>query len=93
MSNSFKFECFDSESVKMPKNYSEDLRWRAVWLAVVRGLSVWEIASVLFMCEKSCSASLRYLSLFHSTGSVVPKQHTAGGPSKILNDFEQFTVL
>ena len=72
MSGSFKFECFDSESVKMPKSYSEDLRWRAVWLAVVRGLSVWEIASVLFMCEKLVH---RYLSLFHSIGSVAPKQH------------------
>ena len=73
----------------MPKSYSEDLRWRAVWLAVVRGLSVREIASVLFMCEKLVH---RYLSLFHSTGSIAPKQHT-GGPSKTLNDFEQFTVL
>ena len=45
----------------MPKSYSENLRWRAVWLAVVRGLSVREIASVLFMCEKSVH---RYLSLF-----------------------------
>ena len=89
MSGTFKFECCGSESVKMPKSYSEDLRWRAVWLAVVRGLSVREIASVLFMCEKSVH---RYLSLFHSTGSVAPKQHT-GGPSKTLNDFEQFTVL
>ena len=77
MSGTFKFECCGSESVKMPKSYSEDLRWRAVWLAVVRGLSVREIASVLFMCEKSVH---RYLSLFHSTGSVAPKQHT-GGPS------------
>ena len=61
MSNSFKFECFDSESMKMPKSYSEDLRWRAVWLAVVRGLSVWEIASVLFMCEKSVHRYGTYL--------------------------------
>ena len=77
------------ESVKMPKSYSEDLRRRAVWLAVVRGKSVQEIASVLFMCEKSVH---RYLSLFHSTGSAAPKQH-AGGVSKTLNEFEQFTVL
>ena len=41
------------------------------------------------MCEKSVH---RYLSLFHTTGSVAPKAHT-GGPSKKLNDFEQFTVL
>ena len=41
-------ECY-IESVKMPKSYSEDLRWRAVWLAVVRGKSVQEIAFVLFV--------------------------------------------
>ena len=50
--------------VKMPRSYSEYIRRRAVWLAVVR---VQEIASVLFMCEKSAH---RYLALFHSTGSV-----------------------
>ena len=55
-----------------------------MWLAVVRGMSVQEIASVLFMCEKPVH---RYLSLFNSTGSVAPKQHT-GGPNKTLSDFE-----
>ena len=45
--------------------------------------------SICAVCEKSVH---HYLSLFHSTGSVAPKQHT-GGPSKTLNDFEQFTVL
>ena len=45
--------------------------------------------SICVMCEKSVN---HYLSLFHSTGSVAPKQHN-GGPSKTLNDFEQFTVL
>ena len=54
-----------------------------MWLAVVRGMSIQEIASVLFMCEKSVHC---YLSLFHSTGSVAPKQHT-GGPNKTLSDF------
>ena len=37
-----------------------------MWLAVVRGMSVQEIASVLFMWENQCIAK----SLFHSTGSV-----------------------
>ena len=55
-----------------------------MWLAIVRGMSVKDIASVLFMCEKSVH---RYLSLFHSSGSVAPKEH-AGGPNKTLNEFE-----
>ena len=76
-------------TAKMPRSYSEDLKWRSVWLALVRGINVVEIASVLFMCEKSVR---RYLSLFYLTGSVSPKQHT-GGPSKTLHEFELFTVL
>ena len=73
----------------MPKSYSEDLRWRAVWLSVVRGMTYQDIAKVLFMSEKSV---YRYLSSFHSTGSVEPKDHT-GGPGKCLSDVEQLTIL
>ena len=35
-----------TESVKMPKSYSEELRWRAVWKAVVREMSVHSTRSV-----------------------------------------------
>ena len=73
----------------MPKPYSEDLRWRAVWLNVVRGMSSFEIADLLFMSERSVQ---RYLSLFHSTGSVAPKDST-GGPGRILTEVEQFSIL
>ena len=56
--------------MKMPKAYSEDLRWRAVWLNIVKGMTYTEVAEVLFMSEKSV---YRYLSQFHATGSVEPK--------------------
>ena len=59
------------DSNNMPKAYSEDLRWRAVWLNIVRGMSYKDIATTLFMCEKSVQ---RYLALFHGTGSVTPQQ-------------------
>ena len=72
-----------------PRSYSEDLRWRTLWVTVVRGMSVQEVASVLFMCEKSVHG---YQSLFHSTGSIAPKRHT-GGPNKTPSDFLQFMVL
>ena len=36
----------------MPKAYSEDLRWRAVWLHLIHRFSYAEIAEVLFMCKK-----------------------------------------
>ena len=73
----------------MPNPYSVDLRWRAVWLAVIRGMNCAEIASTLFMSEKSVH---RYISLFQTTGYVDPKKH-ASGPERILTDFEQCTVL
>ena len=74
------------DSNNMPKAYSEDLRWRAVWLNIVRGMSYKDIA---FICEKSVQ---RYLTLFHGTGSVTPQPPT-GGPSKVLNELEEFTVM
>ena len=73
----------------MPKAYSEDLRWRAVWLHIVSGMSYTEIANVLFMSEKSVQ---RYLQLFHATGSITPA-HQSRGPAKILCEFEVFTIL
>ena len=66
----------------MPKAYSEDLRWRAVWLALVRGMNSYEIGYVLFMSEASV----------YTTGAITPKEHSSG-PKKMLGEFEQFTVL
>ena len=65
----------------MPKAYSEDLRWRAVWLTVVRDVSSAEIANMLFTCEKSVH---RYLALFHTMGCVSPKEHNSG-PERTLS--------
>ena len=73
----------------MPKAYSEDLRWRAVWLNIVIGMTYTEIAEVLFMSEKSV---YRYLSQFHATGSVEPKD-PSGDQNKGLTESESFTVL
>ena len=75
----------------MPKAYSQDLQWRAVWLNIVRGMTYIysDIATVLFMSEKSV---YKYLSQFHATGSVEPKE-PSGDHSKALTEFESFTVL
>ena len=73
----------------MPKAYSEDLRWRAVWLNIVKGMTYTEVAEVLFMSEKSVC---RYLSQFHASGSVEPKD-ASGDRNKGLTEFECFTVL
>ena len=55
---------------------------------MVRGIT-YEIADLLFMSERSVQ---RYLSLFHSTGSMAPKDSTSG-PGKILTEVEQFSIL
>ena len=60
-----------------------------MWLNVVHGMSSFEIADLLCMSERSVQ---RYLSLFHSTGSVAPKD-SIGGPDKILTGTEQFSIL
>ena len=55
-------------TVIIPAKYSEDLRWRAVWLHLIRGLSISEIADVLFICKRSVE---RYISLYHAMLLVV----------------------
>ena len=72
----------------MPKAYSADLLWRAVWLHLVRDLSLAEISDLLFMSERSVR---RYIELYHSTGDVECKKQA--GPTCLLNDFEQITVM
>ena len=73
----------------MPAKSCEDLRWRAVWLHLIRGLSISEIADVLFICKRSVE---RCISLYHATGSVAPtnQQH---GPPRLLTEFEQISIL
>lgn len=73
----------------MPINYSEDLRWRAVWLHLIRKLSYAEIADILFISERSVC---RYVDLYQSTGDVQPKKQRHG-PEQLLNDFENITLL
>ncbi len=73
----------------MPKSYSEDLRWRAVWLHVIQRKSCAEIGQLLYMCEKSVQ---RYISLFNATGSVSPKEHK-NGPDRVLSEIEQLTLM
>ena len=52
---------------KMPKPYSDDLRWRLVWLKLFYGMSNVDISSTLFVSPKSVSRIYR---LFVTTGNV-----------------------
>jgi hypothetical protein len=52
---------------KMPKPYSDDLRWRLVWLKLFYGMSNVDISSTLFVSPKTVSRIYR---LFVTTGNV-----------------------
>ena len=69
--------------------YSEDLRWRIVWLYLLRGLSYREISELLFVSEKSVQ---RYVDSCKATGLVAPASQKHG-PAKLLSDFEQEFLL
>ena len=73
----------------MPVPYSEDLRWRVVWLHITRGLSYKDISDLLFISEKSVP---RFIQRYLNTNSVAPTVHKHG-PHKHLTEFEQLTVL
>ena len=73
----------------MPTYYSLDLRWRAVWLHLIRQMSYAEIAELLFMSQRSVQ---RYVYLYQSTGDVEPRKQRHG-PERLLSEFEQITVL
>jgi transposase len=51
----------------MPKPYSDDLRWRLVWLKLFYGMSNVDISSTLFVSPKTVSRIYR---LFVTTGNV-----------------------
>ena len=51
----------------MPKPYSDDLRWRLVWLKLFYGMSKIEISSTLLVSPKTVS---RIYKLFVNTGNV-----------------------
>ena len=51
----------------MPRPYSNDLRWRAIWMVELLGYSVDEVAATLFMSPRTI---LRYISKCMNTGDV-----------------------
>ena len=73
----------------MPKHYSTDLRWRAVWLVLLRNMSYNEVSDILFMSERSVR---RYVELYQHTGDVEPSKQKHG-PDKVLNEIEMLIVI
>ena len=76
----------------MPRKYSEDLRWRAVWQHCLQGKPVGAVARDLYNSDSSVE---RYVKLFTTTGEVMPSTSTQHrpGPKRKLSEFEEITVL
>ena len=64
-------------NVEMPVAYSEDLRWRAVWLCLYMEVRAEDTAKLLHISERSV---YRYVKRFNSTGRVA-RDHRTFGPS------------
>lgn len=59
----------------MPRPYSDDLRWRAIWMKEILGFKVDEVASALCMSQRTIE---RYVAKFQNFGEV--KAGTIGRP-------------
>ena len=73
----------------MPVAYSEDLRWRAVWLCLYMEVGVEDTANMLHMSERSV---YRYVKRFNTTGRVAKEHHT-NGPSHSLSEQDELFVV
>ena len=84
-------DCLNSclDSSKYANTYSDDLRWRIVWLRIARDMEPREIAYLLCIGE---STVCHYTQRFYENGSVSPTEYHHG-PHKLLNEFEQVTVM
>ena len=72
-----------------PVPYSDDLRWRIVWLSTEHQLSPADVSTLLCVSERTVR---RYMSQFINTGEVAPIKQRHG-PDKLLGDFEQLLLL
>lgn len=74
----------------MPKAYSDDLRWRVVWLKLFLNKSDEEIALQLFVCPKTMSW---IFDIFLATGDVSPKQIGRPKGTTTLYPHEEYVIV
>ena len=74
----------------MARAYSEDLRWRAIWLAEIVGLTVKEVS---FYLQISVKTILRYVTKFQTAGNV--QAEIIGRPSGCISfhPHEEFVIM
>ena len=78
------------EYVKMPRPYSEDLRWRMIFQRLFYERSYAEIASQLFVCPETVR---RTVSNFLNTGDVKPCNIGRPSGSVTLIPHEEYIIL
>ena len=69
----------------MPLPYSDDLRWRVIWMHVHLGLGAEGVASVMKISRRSV---YRYSERYAITGEVRPFMKK-NGPGRELSEFEE----
>ena len=73
----------------MPVSYSNDLRWRIVWLHVFLRVAADEVARVMHVYERTV---YRYAERFRLTGEVRTSMKSNGPPS-MLCEFEKLLLI
>ena len=73
----------------MPKSYSDDLHWHAVWQRRLQDKPVVQIAKDLYISPRTVE---QWVKTFDSTGEVSPKEYHHGPLTK-LSEFGGITVL
>jgi len=73
----------------MPKAYSNDLRWRIVWLNVILNVATSQVARIFQISERTV---YRLAERFHVTGDVRPMEKR-NGPEFVLCEFEELYLI
>ena len=70
-------------------SYSDDLRWRIVWMKCGLGMKTAEIATTMFVSDRTVQ---RYVQRFELTGNVSPFQRK-NGPGRILTEADEAVLV
>ena len=73
----------------MPVSYSNDLRWRIVWLNVFLEVTAQNVAKVMHVSERTV---YRYAERFRVTGDVWPSVKR-NSPAQLLCEFEELLLI
>ncbi len=82
---SHKFQMSAADFQNVPVAYSNDLRWRIVWLNVLLEVTAQDIAIVMHLSERTV---YRYADRYRATGEVRPLVKR-NGRARLMCEFEE----